>query len=781
MNLEINPIVDLSDVKKKMEEVREAIKKATTTEAVEALNEQLKELKKNFHDISVQAGDFRLDEKFDDIYGEVLPLNTQLGEMEDRLYALASAGQAGTDEFNALLVEAGKIKQVVRDVDEAVDLLGENRGFARVTSSIGSMNEALLSGDFVGASKRAQGVATAMKSINPAEVKKQMQGLNEVFSTMGKVSGQMLGGLLKNIPMIAKSFMSFGVSLLGNPIFLMATAVVAIVVALVALAQKLGVMKTAMAGVHKIFEAVGWVIDMIVQGLKDLTDWLGFTSFEAMESAQKHADSAKRKADAYEKAGKAITATLDEEIKIMQINGQRTVEKEIQKQNIIIKTSKLRMEQLVAELELAIAKGEVDKEEINALKEKFEAQKDLSRQAKSDIKIIRAQDKADRKKEAEEDLKEGRDNYKKAQDEAKKNGADRLKAKRELIDIELSLVEDGYEKELLLSSEKYRRMIEDIKKNEAYTAEERAKLVELTQQQQGKENARITAEAEKKRKEDLDKEIAEAKEASDLLISNKRDLAEREAVASIELRAKATQDEFQYRLSMLKIQEQEEINSKEHTESEKKLIEDRYREERDKINDEARKKEIEKEKEIAGARREIYERSTEAIQSLSDLVFNFKLSRLDKGSKEEEKVAKKQFNMNKALQLSTAVISGIQSVQSILASPSVIPEPFGSALKIARAISVGATSAMNVAKIASTRFDSSSGSGSAGASGGEQSTGGVLTPSMNIIGTAGQYNNKEKGKDINQTQEMTVTAIVPPDQITAVFEMNKSVGKKTQL
>jgi len=105
----------------------------------------------------------------------------------------------------------------------------------------------------------------------------------------------------------------------------------------------------------------------------------------------------------------------------------------------------------------------------------------------------------------------------------------------------------------------------------------------------------------------------------------------------------------------------------------------------------------------------IAQASNQSLQGLSDLFFAVKSRNLKKGSAEELEMAKKQFNINKALSLSAAIVSGIQAVQNSLAvSPLTIlgvPNPGAIAAFIATAV----TSAANVAKIAASKFNGSGG------------------------------------------------------------------------
>lgn len=69
----------------------------------------------------VGKGNIDLSATFEDVYGDIQPLNTRIGELEDRMYELALAGEKNTDEYKALESELIKYKRAIRDVDEGVD------------------------------------------------------------------------------------------------------------------------------------------------------------------------------------------------------------------------------------------------------------------------------------------------------------------------------------------------------------------------------------------------------------------------------------------------------------------------------------------------------------------------------------------------------------------------------------------------------------------------------------------------------------------------------------
>jgi hypothetical protein len=99
-----------------------------------------------------------------------------------------------------------------------------------------------------------------------------------------------------------------------------------------------------------------------------------------------------------------------------------------------------------------------------------------------------------------------------------------------------------------------------------------------------------------------------------------------------------------------------------------------------------------------------------SAQNLADIFFLIKKSKLQEGSKEEEKAARQQFNINKALQLSVATVTGIQSVQAAFLNGMKNPVPLlGPATAAVYAGVAAISSAASIAKIAATQYKSSGG------------------------------------------------------------------------
>lgn len=186
------------------------------------------------------------------------------------------------------------------------------------------------------------------------------------------------------------------------------------------------------------------------------------------------------------------------------------------------------------------------------------------------------------------------------------------------------------------------------------------------------------------------------------------------------------------------------------------------------IKDANRQAELEAFKSNYAAQLQIAQQTTNSLQALSDAYFFFKTKNLQKGSEAELKAAHQQFKINKALSITSAVISGIQGVVNALSAQSVIPEPFGSILKGVTAAGVGIAAAVNVAKISAMQFNP----GSTPSGGGAQTS--IPVPAAPTINTPQANTNSsttfdETGKKIggenNTTPTIKVNATVGVNEI----------------
>ena len=172
---------------------------------------------------------------------------------------------------------------------------------------------------------------------------------------------------------------------------------------------------------------------------------------------------------------------------------------------------------------------------------------------------------------------------------------------------------------------------------------------------------------------------------------------------------------------------------------------------------------IKKEKDLEKAR---FEESlkwattyAESAQGLSDALYAAKLAGVEKGSKEEQEILKKQFETNKKIQIAQTIISGLNGIVNALAAKSVLPEPFGAIARGVNATMIGATTAATVSKIAQQQFGGTTGSMSvSGGAGGNA----PMTPSVPIQQTVTQLNQGT----INALGNQAIKAYVLESDVT---------------
>jgi hypothetical protein len=161
-----------------------------------------------------------------------------------------------------------------------------------------------------------------------------------------------------------------------------------------------------------------------------------------------------------------------------------------------------------------------------------------------------------------------------------------------------------------------------------------------------------------------------------------------------------------------------------------------------------------------------------AAQAVTDLFFAFKSSKLKKGSAEELANAKKGFQVNKALQLASATLSGVQAVQNAFTTANLSPITLAfPAYPFIQAGLAGVFSAVNIAKIAASKFEGGAGSPETGGGGGGGGGASIPAPptisnqNANVEGTQFDENGKRIGGKNDNT--INVVATVGVDEITA--------------
>ncbi len=145
-----------------------------------------------------------LNKTFEEVYGELQPLTTRMGEAEDRLYELALAGDTTSKEYQELLTKVGDYRKVQIQTDLAVDsaattlgqklggaLTGATGGFAAVQGVMG-----LVGGESEQLEKALLKVQSALA------IQQGVQGIREAipaFKQLGTSAMKALKGIKTGI------------------------------------------------------------------------------------------------------------------------------------------------------------------------------------------------------------------------------------------------------------------------------------------------------------------------------------------------------------------------------------------------------------------------------------------------------------------------------------------------------------------------------------------------------------------------------------------------------
>lgn len=694
---------------------------------------------------------------------------TGISEIKKQLREVKSELASATDpkEMQRLAEAAGELNDQLIAANEKVKVFATGSKFEATTNAFDLMKSQLSSLDFEGAAESAKLFTGTLKSINPEEFAKQFKGLGQVFGSLGSAIG-----------IVAKQFIAFGASLLANPIFLLVAVIVAIVAAIGIFLHKMGLLK-------KVLDFLFAPIKALIQGFKDLTDWLGLTAYAAEENAAKMVAANERIVESSKDRQAAVGATFDFEIKMAKIAGKETTGLELEKSRALQAESKKRYKSAQDALKAQLKLGDDgDKEVIKKLKQQIKEEKALIIEQRRERKLIVAQSQKDKQDEIAKDLeaekkaneekrKAGIDAAKKRAEDAKRFAENRLNAARLIADLEISLIKNEGDREIVATQEKYARLIADVQKNENYTKDEKIKLQQLYQKQ---------LEAELSKQEQVEIDAEKAKQAKLLEEYNNGLIKKAEEQDKQWLRLQElTSSQTDFEKLQLQLKYDQEIaaaegNAELQTALTTKLQSDLNKIDKDaadarvkiKADEEAKKRQ--EQLDTANAAIDLADKSTKSIQAIGDIAFAAKMSKVKKGSKEEEELAKKQFKFNKAMQLAGAIVDAGKAVTASLASAPLaigaVPNPAGIA-SLALAVT---TSAANIAKIASTQFTSTGGGG--GGAGqpsipeaSSTSTTGTATPAFNLFGGGNNMNNV--GPD-GQTQptEITVKAVVSETEIT---------------
>jgi len=661
-----------------------------------------------------------------------IPLKlTGIGAIKKELRDLKGQIANATDpeQMTKLAQRAGELSDKLKDANEQVAIFNSGSRFEAASNAFGMIKQDLMSLDFEGAAQKAKVFQTAMAGISGKDISGAFKGLISTVTTLGQ------------------TFVRFGVMLLTNPIFLLVAVIGAIVAGVVIFLNKIGFLKKA-------FEALMAPVNALIQGFKDLTDWMGLTDNAGEEAAAKEA-----------KRREAAIADLNREKEARYDLYNATKENQKAQIGLLESQGKNAQELKKITAEQAIAEAKAGKMRVEKLKEmavyygletQFKAEL-----VKADTEIIKAET------ELNNVIKDAANKRKEAIDKQKEFNKARIDASRLIRDLELSLIKDATERELQENQVKYQRLINDTKKNEKLKADERKKIIELYEDIQAEEDKKI----QKKAKDEQLKNATElANGLNDILEQNKKK-KEEDFIAEIRRQAEAytliqslTKTQYDKDKEALQIQLDERLALvKGNAEQEAKVRADYAKQSRL--------------LEIAEA-----EKRREAILSLATTT-NEGLNQLGQLFINDQK---KLEQFQKATALVQIGIDTAKAISSLVAAAQA--NPFNGVSAGAAGIAQFATGIVQIltnmakAKQLLTNPTSSPNAGGGGLSGGGSATATAqATPAVNLFGQGNQLNQVGAPTSVETNQNITVQAVVSETDVTTTQTKIDKIKKNAEL
>jgi len=416
----------------------------------------MENLSKATHDVAAS---------FEEVYGDLQPLTTRMGEAEDRLYELANAGKTTTQEYKDLLKTVGDYRKVQIKTDMAVDAAATTMG-QKLGGALGGITSGFSAAQGVMGTFGAESALveeSLLKVQSAMAIQQGIQGVRESITSF-----KALGETIKATSAFQKVLTAFqwlyNTAMAANPV----VAIVAGLAAFVAIGYKLITM----------FQESAQANDEAAASTKRNTDALNkqiAASDRASESLRNKNSHEYAMAQASGASAEALRKLAlkhaDEELaleKATLATAKNTYEKE---KNTLANYKSLGMsdEVIAKQRELVTKSREALKDEYGDLKEAYANRKAVAQQNQVAVR----QEQTEAKKTAIENAKSTNEavvsNQKEALEKIKEN-------QREATDV----FKTEYELQVRAITEKYNAEIELAKKYKKDTVDlEAAKAKEL--------------------------------------------------------------------------------------------------------------------------------------------------------------------------------------------------------------------------------------------------------------------------------------------------------------
>jgi hypothetical protein len=633
------------------------------------------------------------------------------------------ANATDPETMTKLAQKAGELADKLKDVNEQVGVFNTGSKFEAVSNSFGMIQADLASLDFEGASEKAKVFSKALGGVGKAEISGAIKGITSTVKTLGG------------------AFVRLGAQILANPLFLLAAIIAGLVIAFVTFLAKIGALEKA-------FNLLMAPINAIINGFKKLTDEMGLTNYAAEENAKKMAKANEKAAESSKKRAEKVSDAYDIEIAKAKAAGKDTTDLEVAKSKAVSKEAQGRLsdqQKEYAALQKIASKDNLERRK--KLREQIAAEKKILSEGRKERQLLEIQDAA------EQEQKNKEANAKRVEN-AKAYAKNRLDAARTIKDIEIALIADENEREIATTNEKYRRLIEDVKKNENLTGKEKVELTKLYESQKQAEldaSAKVQADAAAKRQADINKAI---KDNENVQLQAQEDFEE--TVRQLKM------TDAQREIDAVQTKYFELIALAEQYGMDTKAIEEKRAAEIKAINDKVAKDEKEASlKKIEDAKNE-----RDAKLTLASDVVNGIGALGNAFIKDQKKLE----NFNKASALIQIGIDTAKAISALVAASQ--SNPFNGVSAGAAGIAQFASGILqittNIAK-AKTLLTNPSGTVSGGGGGspsGSSTSVSPLTPAVQMFGQGNQLNTVGQPQSVSTNQNIVVQAIVSESDIT---------------
>lgn len=616
-----------------------------------------------------------LSASFEDVYGEMQPLSGRMGELEDRMYELALAGQTNTQEFKDLEKEVGKYKKTIMEVDLAVDAAAQTMG-QKLGGSLEFASGAFTSIQGVAASFGVESEALEESILKVQSAMAITQGLNSMREGYKSVKA-LMGGLAKSMAKTALGQKALNIAQAAGAIGMKVLNAVMNMNPVFLLITAMAALAAAFAYFSSSSESAAEMNDKLNKSYEDtiaLTDKIS-------KNLKRNADQALKRAQLEGKSEKDLhdirVKNLEDEEKV------RARKQEIEKKLIHEKKQLYRLALWLGREEDAKA----IKEEIAESRKRYDDLKGqhkdyINNKFNEDLDYNNKKAAIDKAKDDEDDAK-----YKERVDKYKSYLNDRLNAKRQIEDLELAIRFDNEDKAQEANNLAFQRFKEDTLANTALTEDEKTRLIAAKEIEAWQKRKEISAQFTEEISAAIDEANANRPEGNDEM-KLEAFVAHEQAKTDVVLEHENT----------------------------------RY---------EAFAENISKMKEGSQGYFDAASQSLQALDDLNSLLTDKAVA--DAGSNEAaaEKARKKGFERSKKIQITMAVIQGIQGVMSAFTAGSSMG-PAGVVMGPLMAGLAAITAGVNIAKIKATKYEGGGGGGGASV---PQS---VPNPaSFNVVGDAG--------------------------------------------